>query len=590
MAQQIVIDIVAETKKLTQGLNDAETEIGSLSKKVKGLTSAAAAAASAFVLKQGISFLKQGVEEAEDARKAMLGAESAFGKGSKALQQITSDAEKFGKALGIDNDDIIKLSTQLGSRLPADSKILSAQLVNLAKDVEAVTAGAVSAETVTNKLAKAFADGSISAKELQKIVPDLAKSVYDQAEALSKAGKNQEALTLIIDAAQKKYGDAAEKNVTSTQKFETALANFKETLGTKVLPFLEKLIDIATKVLEIFDKQPKIFQNVELALLAIVAVGGPLLTFLASAKTAMITLGLASEGASLGINLVKVALAGLGIGLAIAALVLLIQNWDKVKEAATALWEKIKEVFGNIKDWIVNTAGAVKDWLEKNWPLILGVLTGPFGLFAAWIITHREELITKFNELWDKVKTAIGDKVSGVVTSIKDKFHTLVFETIPGIFKNVGTQIGNTWGDISSAVGGIVKKIGDAFSNIFKDMFTVGTLIAKGIWSGLFSLDDWFKAKLADWVKRNIPDWVKFVLKIQSPSKVMEQIGKYTVQGLYKGMGVVGKPGIQLPQINVPAGAGAGVNITINAGLGTDPIALGRQVQQALTKYGKLTA
>jgi hypothetical protein len=31
-------------------------------------------------------------------------------------------------------------------------------------------------------------------------------------------------------------------------------------------------------------------------------------------------------------------------------------------------------------------------------------------------------------------------------------------------------------------------------------------------------------------------------------------------------------------------------NITINAGLGTDPVKLGREVQNALNKYGRLTA
>lgn len=593
MAQQIVIDIIAETKKLTQGLNDAGDQIGGLNKQVSGLAKAATAAASAFVLKQGISFLKQGIDEAEDARKAMLGAESAFGKGSKALQQITSDAEKFGKALGIDNDDIIKLSTQLGSRLPADSKILSAQLVNLAKDVEAVTAGAISAEAFTNKLAKAFADGAVSAKELQKIVPDLSKSTYDQAEALSKAGKNQEALTLLIEAAQKKYGDAAEKNVTSTQKFETALANFKEELGTKVLPILEKGIDFLTKVLDAFDKLPTPVQNAGLAFLGLVGIGGPLVKFVSSTKDALDNLGLlpnALKGATGATDLFSVALKAIPWVAAIAAIVLIIQHWDDIKKAAGELWEKIKEVFNNIKDKIVGAMTEAKEWLEKNWPLILAVLTGPFGLFVAWIVTHRDDLITKFGDLWDKVKTAISDKVSAIGTAVKDSFYNLFFKTIPGMFDKFTNLVNDVWDGIKFIVGQIVTKIFNEFGEVFGKMVDVGKAIAQGIWQGLSSMTGWFKNLLTGWVNANIPLAVRKILQIASPSKVMEQIGQYAVQGLYKGMGAEGPVGIRLPQINVPAGAGAGVNITINAGLGTDPIALGRQVQQALTKYGKLTA
>ena len=588
MAQQIVIDIVAETKKLTQGIDDANQQLGGMSKSLKTAASAAAGLASAFVLKQGVTFLKQGIEEAKDARVAMLSAESAFGKGSAALKQITSDADKFGKALGIDNDDIIKLSTQIGSRLPADSKYLSAQLVNLAKDVEAVTAGAINAETFTSKLAKAFADGSINAKELSKIIPDLSKATYDQAESLSMAGKNQEALTLLIDAAQQKYGDAAEKNVTSTQRFETAMADLKEQIGTKVLPMLENLVNIAVKVIDAFDKQPEILKNVELALLAIVAVGGPLLTFMASAKTAMITLGLVSEGASLGINLVKVALAGLGIGLAIAALVLLIQNWDDVKKAATALWEKIKEVWENIKNKIVDMAGAAIDWLKENWPLILGILTGPFGLFAAWIITHKDDVIKKFGELWDAAKTAITTKVKAVTTAIMNVFYNFS-DDMNKYWSNFIDFISEIWINIKWVIQAVVGNIVKEFEIIFSKMVEVGEAIAKGIWQGLSSMTGIFRNWLRGWIDANIPSFIRTILKIQSPSKVMEQIGKYTVQGLYKGMGVEGKPGITLPQINV-GGAGAGaINVTINAGLGTDPYSLGRAVDSALSKYGTIS-
>lgn len=610
MAQQIVIDIVAETKKLTQGIDEANKELGGMSKGLKTAATAAAGLASAFVLKQGVTFLKQGIDEAKDAALTMKQAETAFGKGSAALKQITSDAEKFGKQLAIDNDDIIKLSTQLGSRLPQDVQASSAQIVKIAKDVEAFTAGAVSAEAVTTKLAKAFADGELKATELQKIFPGLEQATYDQAEALSAAGKNQDALNLLIEAGSKKYDDAAAKNTTATQRFETALADFKETLGTKVLPFLEKVIDMATKMIEVFDSQPKILQNVELALLGIVAVGGPLLGFLASAKTAMVTLGLVSEGAALGINLIKVALAGLGIGLAIAAIVLLIQNWDTVKKAADDLWQKIKEVFGNIKDWIINTATAAKDWLEKNWPLILGVLTGPFGLFVAFLVTHKEEVTKKLTDMWNGIKEVIGtiveiikvslglkflemfNDVVGWVIKIRDgvieKFTSLKDSAIDQ-FNKLKDAASTIWNNIKGFITDVATNIKNKMGEVFGFMVQVGKDIANGIMQGLTSMTFSFGSFLKNWINANIPSAVRTILKISSPSKVMEEIGKYTVQGLYKGMGVNGPVGIQMPQLNIGGAGAAGINITINAGLGTDPYTLGRTVSDALKKYGHIS-
>jgi hypothetical protein len=514
MAQQITIDIVAETKKLTEGVNNANSQVNSLSTNLKGAASAATAAASAFVLKQGVSFLKEGIDEAKEAAATMRAATATFGEGSKALEKITADADKFGKALAIDNDELISLATQLGSRLPADVQASSVELVKIFKDVEAFTGGAISAEAAGGKLAKAFADGKLKASELQKIFPGLEQATYEQAEALSSAGKNQEALNLLVDSGTKKYGDAAAKNVSSTQRFETALADFKETLGTKVLPILEKGIDLLTKLIEVFDGLPTPVQNLTLGLLGIVAIGGPLLSFFASAKTSLVTLGIISGttttsigATTVALNFLKFALAGLGIGLVIAAIVLLVQNWDKVTEAVNKLWEKIKDVVP---------------------------------------------------KAWAKVK------------EFKDK------------------------------VVDFVKDIIDAYLSIPGKMLEVGKNIVTGLWDGIKSMASWLKEKVTGFFKNLVPDWAEKALGISSPSKVFAKIGTNIVEGLAStfNIGQVAKKvtssginantnlkNITIPSLAQPK-AQAPVNITINAGLGTDPYKLGKAVSSAVNKYG----
>jgi hypothetical protein len=658
VAQQIVIDIVAETKKLTQGLDDTNKQLGGLDKNVKAAAKSAAALASAFVLKQGISFLKDGIEEAKDAAAAMRAATATFGAGSKALEQITKDAEKFGKELAVDNDELIKLGTQLGSRLPDDIKASSVQLVKIFKDVEAFTGGAVSAEGAGNKLAKAFADGTLKATELQKIFPGLNASIYEQAEALSKAGKNQEAVNLLIENGAKKYGDAAAKNVDATQKFNVALDNFKETLGTKVLPILEKGIDFLTKMLEAFDKLPTPVQNFSLGLLALVAIGGPMLTFIASVKSAAETLGLltlAKGGATTATNLFSVALRAIPILAIIATIALLIANWDDVSAAAKKLWEAINKWWGEIYEDIKDFADKAIKWLKENWPLILGVLTGPFGLFVVWISKHKEEVVGKFKELWEDVKTAVNEKVQSIIGMVVNWWNSLkawfvdLFadkaESLLGVMKSGWNAISDflsdiasiifltlttkwleiftrviyyvdkikdgvvekfnelkdkalekfnelkdaaskVWDKIAGFIGDVATKIRTKLGEVYSDMVQVGKDIANGIIDGLFRIQGVFRTKLADWVKTNIPDWIKKVLQISSPSKVMMQIGGNISEGLYMGMGLPGKPGINLPQINVGgAGLGGNVTININAGTGTDPYSVGRAVQQALNRY-----
>jgi hypothetical protein len=538
MANQITIDIVAQTTKLTSGINDANTQIDGMSNKLKGAAAAAGAAASAFVLKQGITFLKQGIDEAKEAQEVMTAATTTFGEGSAALEKITADATKFGKELAVDNDELIALATQLGSRLPANVQASSVELVKIFKDVEAFTGGAVTAEAASGKLAKAFADGELKATELTKVFPGLEQSVYAQAEALSKAGKNQEALNLLTESGSKKYDDAAAKNATSTQKFEVALANFKEMLGTKVLPLLEKGIDFLTKMIETFDGLPGPVQNLILVLGGLLAIGGPILTFLASAKTAMITLGIvtkAQTGSQIALNTAMLAnpigLVIIAIAAIIAIGVLLWKNWDTVTEYAGKLWDAVKKVFG---------------WIKENWPLLLAILTGPIGL-AILAITKN----------FDKIK----EKASDIVDGIKDIFN------------------------------GLPDK-----------MLAIGKSIAMGLWNGISSMGTWLKNKIFDFFGNLIPGWAKKMLGISSPSKVFAKFGENIVQGLAQGIGAAENiaknatfnlgastiSGFSTPLVSGRA-TSSPIAITINAGLGTNGPALGRQVSSAIRQYGKVS-
>ena len=611
MAQQITIDIVAETKKLTQGLNDANDQIGGLNKQVTGLAKAATAAASAFVLKEGISFLKDSITEAKDARLAMNNAVSAFGAGSEALKQITTDSDKFSKTLGVDNDELIKLSSQLGAYLPASAKSLSTQLINLGYDVSAITG--VDIDTWTKKFAKGMSDGTLAVKDLQKMVPGLTDAVYKQAEAMFKAGNAQGALNLLIVEGQKKYGDAAEKNVTAAQKLDVALANLKETIGTKVLPIIEKLTNILVDLIDLWDKQPDLLKNIELGLLAIVGVGGPLLSFISNTKIAMVNLGLltaAEEGATLATGALSLAMKAIPIMAVIALIMLLITHWDDVKNATTAVWEKIKETWDAIYNKIKDASQAAIDWLKANWPLLLAVLTGPFGLFVLFITKHFDDLQTIFKDGWNKITEIIGTVIEILKTTIGLKFLQIFTDVVNWViqikdgvvtkftelkdaaidqFNKLKAAASTIWDAIKGFITGVAQNIKDKLGEVFGFMIEVGKDIARGIWQGLSSMTGWFKLLLTGWVNANIPMAVRKILGIASPSKVMAQIGEYAIQGLYQGMGINGPVGIKLPQINVGAGGAAGVNITINAGVGTDPYALGRTVQQALTKYGKIS-
>lgn len=511
MAQQVVIDIVAETKKLTDGIDRANGQLGGLNDKLKGVAGSALAMGSAFVLDKGIDFLKQASEEAQDAEITARNAAIAFGEGSAALEKITADAEKFAETLAVDNDELIRLSTQLSQFLPADARGLATEIVDLGYDISALTG--IDVESWLKKFGKGIADGELKVADLQKMVPGLTEAIYDQAAAMFEAGDATGALNLLIEQGQKKYGDAAEKNVTATQKFEKKLGDLKEQIGTRVLPVIERLVGVAEKVLDVFLKTPEPVQNIILGLAGLIAVSGPLTTFITGLKMAMslFTVSTAASTAATGAatiatNLLSVAMKAIPILAIIGLIVLLVQNWDTVSKVVGDVGKAIFE-FGK------------------------------------------------------KAFKAIGDFVDGAVKA---------------------------FGDFMKDVGKFAGSILDFFLDIPKNMLNIGKNIVEGLWNGISGMVTWFRDKILGFFGNLLPGWVKDALGIKSPSKVFESIGQNIAQGTAKGLTV---PKVITPtRLSAGAGiAGQNTRITINAGLGTDPYALGRAVTSAINKQGKVS-
>jgi SAM-dependent methyltransferase len=239
-------------------------------------------------------------------------------------------------------------------------------------------------------------------------------------------------------------------------------------------------------------------------------------------KTAMVTLGIVNGTTATSVslvtiatNLLKIALAGLGIGLVIAAIVLLYQNWDKVTEAVGKVWDMIKEV------------------VPKAW--------------------------AKVKELKDKVVDFVGDII-------------------------------------------------EAYLSIPAKMLGIGKDIVYGIWNGIQSVAGWLKNKVFDFFGNLVPSWAKKVLGIGSPSKVFARYGRFIVEGLAvgiersadlakeatQGLGIdtiSAFPNVATPRLQTgTARVSSPINITINAGAGTDPYSVGRAVTSAIDKYSRISS
>lgn len=121
------------------------------------------------------------------------------------------------------------------------------------------------------------------------------------------------------------------------------------------------------------------------------------------------------------------------IGIVIAAVagltIVVVKNWDK------------------IRSFITGAATAVLNFLKRNWPLLLGILTGPFGLAVVAIVKNWDKIVGAAKAVPGKIKAVFSGMASLLVNAGKD--------LIQGFINGVKDKIG----DLTGVLTGITKMI-----------------------------------------------------------------------------------------------------------------------------------
>lgn len=178
-----------------------------------------------------------------------------------------------------------------------------------------------------------------------------------------------------------------------------------------------------------------------------------------------------------GLGLVQTGLKGIqaiGIGLLLASLVLLVQ--DIIDFINDPSWENFIAILGDIAigigaimlvmgNWwglLVSIIGLVVKLVAENWDSIKGIL----GVVGGWIYDHIVKPVANFFVgLWDGivggVKTAVST-VKNVFYSVISFFQSLISKIV-GLFKNIGTKVGDV---VGSAFKTVINGILSAIENI----------------------------------------------------------------------------------------------------------------------------
>lgn len=197
------------------------------------------------------------------------------------------------------------------------------------------------------------------------------------------------------------------------------------------------------------------------------------------------------------IGLVVVALAALGTAFYVA--------WTKSATfrkiligAWNAIWAVGRTVFGWFAGPFVNfftrtiphTFGLVLSWVRRNWPWLLGALTGPIGLAVVWIVRRWGQLIGGIKAGWNVVVTFIKSipgrilaALQGLGTSLWNFGHMALVKFWNGM-KSVGNLLPGWVKTIGGAILGTIKKVFGIFSPS-SVMYDMGRNLMLGLRNGI---------------------------------------------------------------------------------------------------------
>lgn len=355
------------------------------------------------------------------------------------LSRLENNAKNAGVAVDVVNDAFDKfvvISDEVDSSVEATSNLLQAGFTesNLEKAVKGLSAAylafpdTLKIESLADSLQETLATGNAVgqyAELLERLGVDLETFEAGLAGISDEADRQNYALQILEEQGLYELYDSYMKNnealmqsKEATQEFQEALAGVAEVLT----PIITRITEMATAVINWFTQLDPAIQNTILAILALVAALGPMLSLFGTIAISLSVLGTGFLSVA---GIVAAVVAAV-----VAALLLLAANFeqvkariqmyiDNVKQFMENLGQKTEEVFqwmvtaistaiANIVNFIVDFVRVVGEWFEKMKNTI-----------KEKVESAKENAVTAFENLVNGIK----EKVSGITDIVTEGFQ-----------------------------------------------------------------------------------------------------------------------------------------------------------------------
>jgi hypothetical protein len=355
------------------------------------------------------------MEDEKSASALAKTLQNVTGANDQAVKSTEDWITKTSLAISVADD---QLRPALDSLVRGTGDVAEAQnLLTLALDISAGTGKDLG--SVADALSKAF-NGTLG--PLKKLDPALTALIEDGA-------TTEEVFKALSDTFGGQAATAADTTAGKMENIKIRMDEMKESIGEAVVPILEKLLPAFTGMSDWASKNTGKIVAIGTAVAGIAA--AVVLTNAAMAIYTALTAITAAANAVLATSFTALYVAtGVGIILVIVAAIVALQlkfnilgdAVEGVKIMAEFLWNKIKEGFG---------------WMVNNWPLLLAIITGPFGMAIYAVVKFKDKII---------------EIIRSIVSFMVDAFSTIA-ETILAPFKAVFNGIAELWNSTVGALG-----------------------------------------------------------------------------------------------------------------------------------------
>lgn len=440
--------VVAAGKSITKAgdsITSAGMKVAPLSAAVVGLGAAAVSAASDYeenLNKIDVAF----GDSADEVTKWSDNAMKEFGLSKVAASDATSSFGALAKGVGVSESEAADMATTLAGLTADLSSYFNTSNDVSAKALESIFTGESEA---LKKFGVVMTDTN-----LKQFAADHGL-VYSE---LSQLEKTQLRYNYVLEKtkdAQGDYSRTSDGTANSFKTFQAAIQDLSTTLGQQLLPIITPVVQEITNIVNTIANLPEPVQKMIVKIGLVVAAMAPVLVILGTVVGsigkivtgggmlikgigAVVTAissggGLISSIASLATAAAPFLIGGLVIAGIIAAVALIIKNWDAIKKGISNLWNNIKTFASNLGKTLTN----IKTTIGNVW----------------------SNIKTTFQQTWSSISDNVRKNISNIVTAFGN-FKTKVANVFGNIVNAITSPFKSAW----EAITGFVDKIKNAFN------------------------------------------------------------------------------------------------------------------------------